>query len=198
MRLFGFIAGAVTACLPTVAYAFVPPAPCTGLYGCGGGAASIFSAANLSNVALLLLQFASGAAVFMIVVAGFQMVIQLGNESKIGEMKHAIIFAIIGLAVAIVSEVVISSVGTENYGQNTGGNLPIAILRNGVRIIQIVLNPVMAVIIVVAGIYMVYSQGKPEGYEKGKSILLWTIVGAIIINLANAAVQALTQGIFGV
>lgn len=176
----------------------VPSTPCTGLYGCGGGAANLFNTGTLANAALLLLQFAAGAAVLFIVIAGFNMVTHLGDEGKVSQAKNGILYALGGLSVAIISQVIISSVGTENYGQGAGGNLPIMILGNIVRILRTVLNPILAVVIVLAGIYMVYAQGKPENYEKGKNILQWAILGAIIVNLANALVQAVTQGIFNV
>jgi len=48
---------------------------------------------------------------------------------------------------------------------------------------------VAVIVIVIAGVRMVISQGEQEAIEKGKKTILWALVGLIIILLASAIVQ---------
>ena len=50
---------------------------------------------------------------------------------------------------------------------------------------------IAVVVIVIAGIRLVVSQGEQEATEKGKKTILWAIVGLIVILLARAIVDFL-------
>lgn len=187
--------------LPSVMAAAVPPTPCTGLIGCAGGgavAASNVIVDNLSQVANFMILVAAALSVVFIVYAGFRMVIALGDDSQISEQKQAVFYVLIGLLLVILSQLIVSFVGTQEYGQSGNPNdFFLNASRSAVSILLTLFNAAMVIAVIVGGAYMVHSQGKSDQFTKGKTIVTWCIGGALIANLANALVQALVR-LFGV
>ncbi len=186
--------------LPKAFAVTLPAAYCNGTIGCGGGPANIVYSALVGNdgIAQMMLRIAAGLAVLFIIAAGVQMVISLGDESKITQYKWAMAYSLIGFCVVIVAQFIVASVGSENYGQiGDATQLPFNILSNAARLLRTVLNVLFVLIMVVAGLRMLYAQGKSDEFETGKKMLTWAIVGAVLINLATAFVIAVTD-FFGI
>lgn len=187
--------------LPSVMLAAVPVTPCTGLIGCNGGGAvtgSNIIVDNLSQVANFMILVAAALSVVFIVYSGFRMVIAMGDDSKISEQKNAVLYVLIGLLLVILSQLIVSFVGTQNYGQTGDPNdFFINASKSAVSILLTLFNAAMVVSIIIGGAYMVHSQGKSDQFGKGKTIVTWSIIGALVANLANALVQALVR-LFGV
>lgn len=196
-----FIAALFAAFLKFIPHAHalsaVPDTPCSGLIGCGGGSQNVILA-NIPQLATLMITIASGSAVLFIAWAGFQMVLALGNEGKIGDQKNAILYALGGLGIVILSQTIVTLVGTDpSIGAIDSSNLPIAAVSAGVDIILTLFNGVFAIAIILGGIRMVYAQGKSDEFNAGRKIIVWSIIGAIVTNISNALVQALAV-MFGV
>ena len=165
--------------------------------GCGGGTPSTLigtsaSVFDLSALITLLLKIAAGLSVAAIVWAGMRMLISFGDDSKIAQGKWGIMWSLIGLSIAIISQQVVSFVATQSYTQG-GGDLPLQIIAASVTILRNILNPLFLVLAVVAGIRMVYAQGKSDEFNKGRTMITWMIVGAIVINLAHALVKVVAD-----
>jgi hypothetical protein len=160
--------------------------------GCGDGPANIFLS-TFPNLAIFMLQVATGLTVLFIVWAGFQLVINLGDEGKIGQQKTGIFYALAGLFTAIVSQLIVSFVATQDWGQNAGGNLPINILASAVGSILTVFNGVFVIAIIYYGIRMLLASGDSGAFNSARTGITWAIIGAIIVNLANALVQGVTS-----
>lgn len=160
--------------------------------GCGSGPANIFES-TLPNLAVFMLQLAAGLSVLFIVWAGFQLVLSLGDESKIGQQKTGIFYALSGLFVAIASQLIVSFVVTHNWGENAGGNLPINVIAGAVSAMLIVFNGVFVLAIVYYGIRMLQAAGDSGAFSTARNGITWAIVGAVIVNLANALVQGVTS-----
>lgn len=193
--MISFIVSLAAALLkPSLAYALLPPTPCTGLVGCANGAipASNVIVNNLPQFADLLIIVGSALSILFIVYAAFRMVIANGDDSQISEQKNAIIHVMTGIAVLILAQLVVSFVGTQEYGQSGDPrNFFLNATSAGVSILLTIFNAAMVVAIVVGGAYMVHAQGKSDQFQKGKTIITYSIVGALLANLANALVQAL-------
>lgn len=179
----------------SAAYAVeLPAAPCSSeQFGCGGGVSNVLMTAltGSSGIAGTMLRLAAGLAILYIVWSGVQMVISMGDESKLTQNKWGIAYALIGFCVAILSQFLISVVGTQNYGQvGPVDNLPFVVLANAVLILRTVLNGVFILILVVAGLRMLYAQGKTDEFDTGKKMLTWALVGAVMVNLSAALVNA--------
>lgn len=159
--------------------------------GCGQGPANIFLS-TLPNLAFFLLQIATGLSVLFIVYAGFQMVINLGDEGKVGTQKTAIFYSLAGLFVAIVSQLLVSFVVTQNWGQNAGGNLAVNLIAAAVSVLLTVFNGVFVIAIIYYGMRMLMASGDSGAFGSARTGITWAIVGAIIVNLANALVQGVT------
>lgn len=186
LALLGFL-------LPKASAVTLPGAYCTGTIGCGSGPSNVVVSAITggNGIAVTMLQVAAGLAVLYIIWAGLQMVVSMGDESKLSQQKWGMAYALIGFCVAILSQFVISSVGTQEYGQSGAASaLPLNILANGALILRTVLNACFLMILVVAGLRMLYAQGKSDEFETGKKMLTWALVGAVLVNLSAALVTA--------
>jgi hypothetical protein len=101
--------------VPSVAYADVDAskqAACAGIGlasadgGCGGGADNrVFKVvATVVNVLSIIVGI---AAVIMIIVSGFRYITSGGDSSKVSGAKSALIYAIVGLVVVALSQVIV-------------------------------------------------------------------------------------------
>jgi hypothetical protein len=180
--------------LPDPGLTSCPP----GLVGCGGGASNIILR-NVPDLAQLLLLVASGSAVLFIVVAGFQMVTSMGDDSKLSEQKKAVMYALGGLVVAILSQFAVSLIASEPRlaAIPTDASAPIEIIKLAVSAVMSIFNTTLAIAIVYSGFRMVYAMGKSDEYNAARKTIFWCVIGAIVANLANALVQAIAF-IFGV
>src|SRR3989338_6738909 len=123
-----------------------PPVQCVeGLLGCQGSGPRVPSPKNfllestLPTAIEILGTFAGGAAVILIAVAGVQMVLSGGDESKISSARFSILYALIGLAVAVMSQTIVAAVATESYAA-AGENLLVGLMRDVIRLILIAFN----------------------------------------------------------
>lgn len=177
----------------------LPNAPCaTQQFGCGGGPSNIIYSALIgpNGIAVELLKLTTAIAVLFIVWSGVQMIISSGDEGKITKHKWGIAYALIGFSVSVLSQFVISAVGTQDYVSG-GQDLPLNIIGNAAVILRVVLNGLFVVMLVVAGLRLVYAQGKSDDYNTAKKMLYWGIAGAVLVNLAAALVYAVAD-YFGV
>ncbi len=203
VRIFSFVGALLVSlfAVPAALAVTLPNAPCTSdLFGCGGGAKNVIMSALIgpNGIAVMLLQISAGLAVLFIIWAGFQMVISMGEEGKLTQYKWGMAYALIGLSVSILAQFVISTVGTQNYGQvGAVTNLPLNLLASGAKILRIMLNAAFVIILVIAALKMLYAQGKADDYNTGKKMLTWAIVGAVLVNLSAALVTVVIQ-FFGV
>lgn len=177
----------------------IPYTPCSLLqYGCGAGAANLLQGA-IPRAASLMLQFAGGAAVLFIIWAGMQMLLSLGDESKVTQGKWGILYALAGLTIAILSSFIISVIGTQQYivARSGADKAPFELLSAAIGILRTVLNAILLLVIVMVGVRMLYAQGKSDEFNKGKTQMTWALVGAVVVNLA-AALVAIVTNFFGV
>ncbi len=173
-----------------------PPAPCpASLPGCG-------QAANLVTFIIprlieFMLKVSGAVAVVMIIWYGLMLIINLGDETKVTKGRWGVIYAVIGLVAIILSQMAVSFVVTEQYGQAVPADLVLGgILPSAVRIMLTATNITFALFIVYYGMRMVIAQGKADEYSKARTGILWTVLGAVLVNLANTIVQ-ITASFFG-
>lgn len=199
-RIIALIAGLAFA--PMALALDLPDAPCSPeQFGCGAGPDNILMNAltgaggvGAFSIASQMLYLATGLSVLFIIWAGVQMIISMGDEGKVSQHKWAIAYALIGLGVTILSQFIISVVGTENYGQvGDFRQLPLNLVTSAANILRNVLNAVFVIITVIAGMRMVYAQGKEDDYNAGKKMMFWAIVGAVIVNLSAGLVYAVVS-----
>lgn len=166
-----------------------PPLLCPGLFGCGLGPQNLILTNALPTAALILVQIAAGGAVIAITIAGVQMGISYGDESKITNARKAILYALGGLGIALSAVPIVSFVTSENYGLDIGGDI-ITVMASMIRIILTLFNVGFCIVVILAGLRMMNSQGNADEFKKGAEMIKWAIIGGVIVNLAKAGVQA--------
>jgi hypothetical protein len=154
--------------------------------------------AVILGVLLGVLLFMGLAAVVVIVIAGIMLVLSLGNESVLEQVKRIILYAVIGLiiialAAAIVTFIINAIGGSALFGDvPTLGNAGGTDLRATVlAILQGILNFMAlaaVVVIVIAGIILVVSGGEEASKDRAKRIIFYAIVGLLVIAFASAIV----------
>ncbi len=122
VSLFGFAlvgAGTAGALSPVVASAS-RDAACAGLnevdstQGCGTKGAGVN---NIVAAVVTILSYVAGvAAVIMVLVAGFKYITSSGDAGKVGSAKTTLIYALIGIAIAAVAQVLV------HFAVNTADN----------------------------------------------------------------------------
>lgn len=172
------------------------PITCTGLVGCGSQPGNVLIN-GIPQVAVILLQIAAGGCVLAIVWAGFQMVFSLGDGGKTSQAKNAILYALLGLGVSVLSQFIISSVVSEFVVTSNPATVHLDILKGIVRYLRNVLNAALAVVIVIGAVRMVLAQGKTDEFTKGRQAIMWAAIGAIVVNFA-VMIASVASGLLGV
>jgi len=164
--------------------------PCFYVSNCGIGANPLPQFTVIAAAALL--EIASGLSVLFVVIGGALLVTNFGNETQSDKGRKAIIFALIGWAIALSSQAIISfavaRAGTIDY------QVPhLSIMRVAVGSMLYVFNVVFALMMLFYGFKMVFSRGQQSELDTIKKAFTWTITGAIAINLSYALVRATAQ-----
>jgi hypothetical protein len=177
------------------AQAITPPPniACSGLVGCGGVEDNIVEA-GLPVVLKWTLNIATAICLLMIMWWGFSMVIAMGDEGKVEKGRMNVLYALIGLVLVISAQVIVAAVGTLDLTVADGAT-PLAIVgiifATITGSLRTLLNVAFTLMLVIAGIRMVYARGKSEEFEKGKHMIIGVIIGALIVNLATVLIRAL-------
>ncbi len=175
--------------VPQVPAQQIPAVICNGLIGCGAAPENLIVEGVLPMAAMILIQLVGGLAVLFIVIAGTRMT-TTGSEDDAGAAKKAIIYGLMGLGLAIAAAPIVSFIITENYTEAGGDMLLVGVMAAAIRIILTVFNVVLVIVIIYAGITMARSMGAGDDFKKGINMVKWAVIGAIIVNLARAIVQA--------
>ncbi len=166
---------------------------CTGLPGCGQGPENTLLTRVLPAAVFIMIQLVAGGSVVFIMINGVKMLLSAGDDGKAQAARKGIMSAIGGLGLAIVSATAVSFITTENYGQANPQNFlfgPGGVLDSVVRLILTLFNVGFVIMVLYAGFKMALASGSGDEFKKGGQIIRWAIVGAVVVNLARAIVQA--------
>lgn len=176
-------------------YVLIPVAyaiggPCDVIANCGTGSNPLPQFTVIAAAALL--EIASGLSVLFVVIGGALLVMNFGNESQSDKGRKAIFFALIGWAIALSSQAIISfavaRAGTIDF------NVPhLSIMRVAVNSMLYIFNVVFALMMLFYGFKMVFARGQQSELDSVKKAFTWTVVGAIAINVSFALVRATSQ-----
>lgn len=81
-----------------------------GLNAAGGGGSTQSFGSIVATVVKVLLYVIGGVSVIMIIIGGFRYVISQGDSSSVTSAKNTILYAVIGLLVAIFAYAIVSFV----------------------------------------------------------------------------------------
>lgn len=134
--------------------------------------------------------FLGAVAVLVIVLRGFVLITSGGDEEQITKAKKHVLYAVLGLAVVGLSEVVVRGVIFPEAGEA----LPdVAMGRTILVSITNYISGFVAiasfVVLFYAGYYYVVSGGQEEANEKVKKIVMGAVIGLILALAAFAIVN---------
>jgi len=175
--------------------AFIPVAYalgdiCAGIGQCGSGGNPL--PGFIVVAVLALLEIASGLAVLFVVIGGALLIINFGNESQADKGKKAIIFSLIGWAIALSSQVIISF-AVAKAGTIDQSAPHLSIMSVTVNAVLDIFNSVFALMMLFYGFKLVIARGQQSELDSVKKALTMTIAGALAVNLSYALVRATTN-----
>ena len=191
--LFASFLAFTFALVPTPVAAQAMEVICVGLPGCGQGPENTLLTRVLPAVVFIMIQLVAGGSVIFIMISGVKMLLSAGDDGKAQAARKGVISAVGGLGLAIVSATAVSFITTENFGQANPQNFlfgPGGLLDSVVRLILTLFNVGFVIMVLYAGIKMALASGASDEFKKGGQIIRWAIVGAVVVNLARAIVQA--------
>ncbi|MBU0458757.1 hypothetical protein KJ652_01650 [Patescibacteria group bacterium] len=165
---------------------------CDFLSNCG---ADNVLATAIPVIANLLISVSAGASVLFVVVGAFLMLLSMGEEGQISKGKMSIIYALIGLCITLMSQVIVRFVATKFMGLSYGSTDPdpqpiFDFMTLAVSAMVVIFNSVFALMLVYAGFRMAFARGNADEFNKSRGILIWAIVAAVIVNVAYPLVNA--------
>jgi len=143
----------------------------------------------------IIASFIAAAALAAIAWGAIMYATSLGDESRAGQAKRVILYAIIGLLIAGLSDFFISvacTLANVTGGVCTGILPPQALAANILSLGRILLSLVAALAaaaIVYGGYLYVTSQGDESRASQGKQVIFYAIIGLVIAGLAGIIVN---------
>lgn len=170
----------------------MPTPPCLGLPGCGAPPVNVVGAAAIPIAATILLNTIAVLSLLFIMIGGARFVLAFGREEELQKAQKSILWSVVGLLVALSSHKIVTIIVSETYipSSATGGGPLFDFLQSVVRILALLLNITFLLVVVLGGMRMVYARGQEEEVKKGRNMVAYAIIGAIIINVAPIVVKA--------
>lgn len=138
-----------------------------------------------------MLRIAGAGGVLMIVWAGYMMMFSGGDEGKFGKGKTALFMTMGGLVLVVASQSIVQLTLTEQAIQDLQGTPDeLAFFARAVDILVLLFDIFFLLIAIYSGLMIVYGLGKEDQYKKGRSLLTYAVIGAIVVNLARVLADA--------
>ncbi len=160
--------------------------PCVGV-GCGIGGNPL--PLVITVVASVLLEIASGLSVLFVVIGGAQLLLNFGNDSMAEKGRKNVIYSLIGFAIALSSQAIISF-AVVRAGLVDADAPHLSIMRITLKSMLFVMNVVFALVMLFFGFKLVIARGQQSEMDTTKKGIGYAVAGAILINLSYALVRA--------
>ncbi len=164
--------------------------PCIGVTNCGIGVNPMIKI--VEDAAAFLLPGSAGLTMLFTIVGGATMVMNFGNDTNIEKGKKGIYFALIGWAITLGSQAIVSF-AVARASIVDPNNVVFDFERTIVMSMLYVFNSVFALMMIFYGFKLVLGRGEQAELDSAKKGIRWTVVGAITINLSYALVRATTN-----
>lgn len=177
-----------------------PPMPPCDFPGCGMAPSNVIVGAAIPTIARILLNAVAALALIFVLVGGARLVLNFGKEDAFEKAKKAIMWAAVGLVIALTSHRIVIAVISQPYvvdgtfvsaGGFFGNDPVFEFFTTIVNIMATLLNFAFLLAILVGGIRMVTARGKQEDVSKGRKSILYAIAGVVIINVAPFVIKAI-------
>ena len=197
--------------LLTLAHAsvFCPGGTCGGINtGVAGAATSIGipttdPGITILNIITTVRLYVTILAIAVIIIAGFYLILGLGNDSSKDTAKKIIMYTAIGIVIINLAETIVAFFRDLTTGTSSG--IFIAVIQSILNVITSYVGIIAAAVIIIAGFYLILGLGNDTSKDTARKIVLYTAIGIVLILLANVIVaffQGLptgtdTSGIYG-
>lgn len=151
----------------------------------------------IGNIIVAILSIVTTIAVLTIVIAGMYLVLSIGDEGQKDKAKKIIQYTVVGIIVILLAQAIIDLVFKVFQG-NAGGAAQIVgdvVVKIILAIVNIV-TTIAVLMIVIAGLYLIFSNGDEGQKDKAKKIIIYTIIGIVVILFARVIVQ-FANNLFG-
>lgn len=142
-------------------------------------------------------------AVIYVIYAGAKYILSQGSPDETAKARTGVINALVGLAIAMVAIATVSFIGAQvgNYRGGQIGHLDLGSLPNpagaeGSSLIQTalsitfgILGAVSFLVIVIAGLQYILSQGDAQTVSKAKNTIIYALVGLVLAIVAQSVVS---------
>jgi hypothetical protein len=125
-----------------------------------------------------------GLGTIMVIIAGILYLLSAGNPEKVGTAKSALFYAILGIVVGLGAQSIVATIKAAKGGATTAGEL----ITNVTTQLGLIIAGLGTVMVIISGIFFLFSFGSPDKMALAKKSLTYAIIGIIIGLLANALV----------
>ncbi len=138
--------------------------------------------------------FLGAVAVLVIVIRGFRLLTSGGDEEQLTKAKRHVLYAVVGLAIVGLSELVVRGFIFPEEGETLPDvGLGRTIIISITNYISGFVSIVAFVMLFYAGYYYVVSGGQEEANEKVKKIVTAAVIGLVLALAAFAIVNTVLQ-----
>ncbi|OGJ83345.1 hypothetical protein A3J91_05720 [Candidatus Peribacteria bacterium RIFOXYC2_FULL_58_10] len=187
MRSLMFLIGLLS--MPGIAFATYGD-PCYFFESNCGAVNAIASAVPF--IANFFIALGAGVSVVFVIAGAMQMLLSGFDESMLARGKMSVVYALAGLLIVSLSQTLVAYVisQSDSVGLSGSSQPVIGIMTIAVNAMLGIFGGVFVLVIIFAGFRMVYARGVADEFNKAKSALTWAIVGAIVVSITYALVQA--------
>lgn len=196
LRIFAALIGVL---LPAAAHAQwvlqIPPCPVGAILPCAPGGGSIGAANYIGNILLpaVRLGFITIATIYFFIYAG-KLLINSDEESTITDTKNAYSNAVVGAAIISLSGFIVQGFGRAANTTLINPAPVILGINNVIGYFKLVIGVLISVVIVTQGVRLIILEGQEGEIEKQRKKFFHSLLGVVVIMLANALVTAVQPG----
>lgn len=157
-------------------------------------------------VMVFIKYFIGSLAVLMLVINGTRLIVGGGEEENVKKARNGIIYALFGLVVLYLGDILINkvfyTVDSSVYSGIEGVTPKVDLARGVEEIVGITnfivsfIGPLLLLLLLIGGVMYLTSGGEEEGMNKAKRLIVSAIIGLIIVYGAFAIVSTVVTGYF--
>ena len=137
-----------------------------------------------------------------VIYGGYLYTMSAGDPGKVTSGKKTLMNAFIGLAIVLLSNIILNSIRIALGGANFGNNCALNECINPADMVSSAIQWALGMIGVVSAVFVVYggisyssSAGDPGKVQKAKNTILYALIGLIIVALAEVITAFVTNTI---
>jgi hypothetical protein len=126
-------------------------------------------------------------ALVTIVIAGFYLILGLGDDAGKDKAKKIILYTIVGIIIIGLANIIVSLAYYLLFGTGDGGAIRDIVAGFITRVLNF-LGLIATITVIIAGFYLVLSLGNDDNKDRAKKIIMYTLIGLAVILLSRVIV----------